>query len=277
MKKNQPALASIPSDYTYSTKPIEPATSDLEDDPIPIIDFSLLASGNPDQQSKFIQDLGKACEEWGGFMLINHGVPENLMKAMIEACNDFFNLTEEEKREFAGKHVFDPIRCGTSLSGRVDKILLWRDFLKIIVHPEFNFPYKLTGFSELALEFCKRIRILMKLEAYKCSTMASGINVNALHNDFFINIADQLEILSNGKYKSLVHRAVVNNKATRISIAIPNGPSLDTIVGPAVELVNSETHPAAYIPMKFKEYLEFLESRKIGGKFPLDHLKVQIV
>ncbi|KAA8536425.1 hypothetical protein F0562_028903 [Nyssa sinensis] len=300
------ALTSIPSDYTYSTKPIEPATSDIEDDPIPIIDFSLLTSGNPDQQSKFIQDLGKACEEWGGFMLINHGVPENLMKAMIEACKDFFNLTEEEKREFAGKHVFDPIRCGTSVSGRVDKILLWRDFLKIIVHPEFNFPYKLTGFSELALEFCKRIRILFREllkiisknlgleECYieKTMDLESGfqlfaanlyppcpqpelaigipphsdhglltfltqneigglqvqhngkwVNVNALHNGFFINIADQLEILSNGKYKSLVHRAVVNNKATRISIAIANGPSLDTIVSPSVELVNSESHP----------------------------------
>ncbi|KAA8536418.1 hypothetical protein F0562_028896 [Nyssa sinensis] len=63
-------LTIIPSNYTYSTKPIEPAASDLEEDPIPVIDFSLLTSGNPDQQSKFIQDLGKACEDWGGFMVM---------------------------------------------------------------------------------------------------------------------------------------------------------------------------------------------------------------
>ncbi|KAA8536422.1 hypothetical protein F0562_028900 [Nyssa sinensis] len=68
-----------------------------------------------------------------------------------------------------------------------------------------------------------------------------------------------------------MHRAVVNNKATRISIAIANGPSLDTIVSPLVELVNSESHPTVYIPMKYKEYLEIQETKKIDGKSSLDH------
>ncbi|KAA8536420.1 hypothetical protein F0562_028898 [Nyssa sinensis] len=156
-------LTSIPSDYTYSTNPIQPAVSDPEEYSIPvIIDFSLLTSGDPDQRSKIIQDLGKACEDWGGFMLINHGVPESLIKAVIDVCKEFFNLTEDEKREFEGKHVFDPIKCGTSLHGRQDKVLFWRHFLKVIVHPEFRFPYKSTGFSELAFEFCKRIRQLVR-------------------------------------------------------------------------------------------------------------------
>ncbi|THG01667.1 hypothetical protein TEA_011744 [Camellia sinensis var. sinensis] len=51
------------------------------------------------------------------------------------------------------------------------------------------------------------------------------------------------QILSNGRYKSVVHRAVVNNKATWISIAMASGPSLDTIVSPAPELVeDGEVH-----------------------------------
>lgn len=41
-----------------------------EEEEIPIIDFSLLASGNPDQRSKVIKDLGNACREWGFFMVI---------------------------------------------------------------------------------------------------------------------------------------------------------------------------------------------------------------
>lgn len=31
--------------------------------------YSLLASGTPEQQSKIIQDLGYACQEWGFFMV----------------------------------------------------------------------------------------------------------------------------------------------------------------------------------------------------------------
>ncbi|KAA8536407.1 hypothetical protein F0562_028885 [Nyssa sinensis] len=332
-------LTSIPFHYTFSTNPIEPASSDPEDS-IPVIDFSLLTSGDPDQRSKFIQDLSKACEDWGGFMLINHGVPESLMKAMVEASKEFFNLTEEEKREFEGKLLLDPIKCGTSLHGRVDEVLFWRDFLKVIVHPDFHFPYKPTGFSELASEFCKRIRKLVRelLKATsenlglencyieKTMDLDSGfqlfaanlyppcpqpehaigipphsdhglltflaqneigglqvqhngkwVNVYIPPNSFFVNIADQLEILSNGKYKSLVHRAVVNNKATRISLAIANGPSLDTIVSPAIELVNSESHSVVYIPMKFKKYLELQQNHKLGQKALLDCTKVQTV
>jgi isopenicillin N synthase-like dioxygenase len=50
------------------------------------------------------------------------------------------------------------------------------------------------------------------------------------------------KIMSNGKYKSIVHRAFVNKKAARISMATVIGPPLDTVVGPVPELVNRETN-----------------------------------
>ncbi|KAK2971803.1 hypothetical protein RJ640_018492, partial [Escallonia rubra] len=150
-------LKSIPSHYDYSTIANEPTASE-PDDSIPIIDFSLLTSGTLYQRSKVIDDLGRACQDWGFFMVVNHGVPETLMKAVIGACNDFFYLTEEEKREFEGKDVLDPIRCGTSFNAQKEKVFFWRDFLKVLVHPQFHFPSKPLGFSELSLEYCQRTR-----------------------------------------------------------------------------------------------------------------------
>ena len=61
-----PNLNSIPSNYTFTNN----EQYLLEDDTevkIPTIDFSLLTSGNPDQRSKAIYELGKACEDWGFF------------------------------------------------------------------------------------------------------------------------------------------------------------------------------------------------------------------
>jgi hypothetical protein len=84
--------------------------------------------------------------------VINHGVPESLMKAMTDACGDFFNLTEEEKREYGGKHALDSIRCGTSVNASVDKVLFWRDFLKFFVHPQFHSPSKPTGFRYIYMD-----------------------------------------------------------------------------------------------------------------------------
>ncbi|XP_059648008.1 2-oxoglutarate-dependent dioxygenase 19-like [Cornus florida] len=330
-------LMSIPPNYAYTT---DPNVGSEPEDSIPIIDFSLLTSSDPDQRSKIVQDLGKACEEWGFFMVINHGVGERLMKGMMDACNEFFNLTEEEKREFQGKHVLDPIRVGTSFNAMVDKVFFWRDYLKFFVHPHFHSLHKPLGFSEHSLEYSKRTRkVAIELvkgiseslgleESYihKALDLDSGlqifvanlyppcpqpehamgipphsdhgvltlltqneigglqvqhngkwVNVDPLPNSFLVNTADHLEILSNGKYKSVLHRAVVNNKATRISLAMAHGPSLDAVVGPAMELVNSETRPAAYIPMKYKDYMEMQQSNRLDAKSSLDRARVQIV
>ena len=81
-----------------------------------------------------------------GSQVVNHGMSESLMKGMIDACRRFFDLTEEEKREFHGTHVLDPIRCGTSFNPTVENVLFWRDFLKVFVHPRFHFPGKPAGF-----------------------------------------------------------------------------------------------------------------------------------
>ncbi|KAG2703882.1 hypothetical protein I3843_06G149500 [Carya illinoinensis] len=333
-----PGLTSIPSLYTHTANPKDiQAVSEDPEDPIPVIDFSLLTSGTPHQRSQAIQELGKACKDWGFFMLINHGVPERQMEAVIEGLRGFFDLTEEEKREFEGKNLLDPIRCGTSFNKSLEKVFFWRDFLKILINPdhEFQFPYKPAGFREVSLDYCKRIRevarellkaISMSLGLEPCyiekaTNLESGlqvfaanlyppcpqpelamglpphsdhglltllvqngigglqtqhngnwVKVNAIPNSFLVNTADQLEILSNGKYKSNVHRAVVNGKATRISLGIANGPSLETMIRPAPELESKE-QPAAYIGMTYKGYLELQQGNQLDGKSCLDRVR----
>ncbi|KAI3879208.1 hypothetical protein MKW98_028775 [Papaver atlanticum] len=54
------------------------------------------------------------------------------------------------------------------------------------------------------------------------------VAVNAIPNSIMVNTGDHMEIFSNGKYKGVLHRAVVNNKKTRISLVMTNGPSTET-------------------------------------------------
>lgn len=64
-----PGLTSIPSTYNFTQNQHDhEAVSEIDpEDSIPVIDFSLLTSSSPDQRSKVIQDLGKACRDWGFF------------------------------------------------------------------------------------------------------------------------------------------------------------------------------------------------------------------
>ncbi|KAL8483236.1 hypothetical protein ACS0TY_026064 [Phlomoides rotata] len=60
----------------------------LSCDSFPVVDFSALSAADPDQRSKAIHVLCKACEEWGFFILVNHGVPEELMNATFSAVKN---------------------------------------------------------------------------------------------------------------------------------------------------------------------------------------------
>lgn len=69
---------------------------------IPIIDLNEdLYSQNGDHgMSWIVHQVSKACEEYGFFQIINHGVPEELCQKMLTAITDFFNLPPEEKAQY---------------------------------------------------------------------------------------------------------------------------------------------------------------------------------
>lgn len=64
-----PGLSTVPSIYTFPTDPNDQAILSDTEESIPTIDFSLLTSSIPDERSKTIQELGKACQDWGFFMV----------------------------------------------------------------------------------------------------------------------------------------------------------------------------------------------------------------
>ncbi|KAL8235061.1 hypothetical protein R6Q59_021161 [Mikania micrantha] len=313
-------------------------TSFLVQDSIPIIDYSLLTSGTANERSKVVQEIGKACEDWGCFMLVNHGVPEALIQEMMDVTSEFFNMANEEKLEFEAHGVLDPIRCSAGINDvNQNKDTLWREYLRLIVHPSFNCPHKPPGFSEVASIYVKRTRaVAMELVkgvseslGFEASYMNQELNLDAgfqllainyypslsetnisrglmphtdhglltllyengvpglevlrngkwvrmggVSNAFCILNSDHLEIFTNGKYRSKLHRTVVKDERKRITLVNPNGPSLDTVVGPSSRLVDGETRVPRYLPMKYSQYLESQTKIITAGKHALDEIRI---
>ncbi|KAI3908892.1 hypothetical protein MKW92_046378 [Papaver armeniacum] len=54
------------------------------------------------------------------------------------------------------------------------------------------------------------------------------VAVNPIPNSIMVIAGDHMEVLSKGKYKSVIHRAVVNNKETRVSLVMTSGPPKKT-------------------------------------------------
>ncbi|XP_061340689.1 protein SRG1-like [Gastrolobium bilobum] len=100
------------------------------------------------------------------------------------------------------------------------------------------------------------------------------VPIKPLPNAFVINVGDMLEILTNGIYRSIEHRATVNSEKERISIAAFHWPEMNKIVGPVSSLVTPE-RPAMFKRIGVADYYNGFLSRELQGKSYMDVIRIQ--
>ncbi|CAL4940584.1 unnamed protein product [Urochloa decumbens] len=98
------------------------------------------------------------------------------------------------------------------------------------------------------------------------------VAVNSLDGAFIVNAGDILEILSNGRYKSVEHRAVVHPTKERMSAAVFHMPCQDSTVAPLPELVENDGR-AQYSSTSFMDFMRQYFAAKLDGRSYLESLK----
>ncbi|XP_042506743.1 1-aminocyclopropane-1-carboxylate oxidase 5-like [Macadamia integrifolia] len=96
------------------------------------------------------------------------------------------------------------------------------------------------------------------------------IDVETIPNAIVINTGDQIEVLSNGLYKSVWHRVLATPDGNRRSIASFYNPSLKATIAPAPELINPVTKEVAqpYPEFVFGDYMSVYAKQKFLPKEP---------
>ena len=88
------------------------------------------------------------------------------------------------------------------------------------------------------------------------------IDVQPMANTIVINTGDQIEVLSNGKYKSVWHRVLAKHDGNRRSIASFYNPSLTATIAPPAE------QAAVYPKFVFGDYMTVYTKQKFLPKEP---------
>ncbi|KAI3919643.1 hypothetical protein MKW98_031776 [Papaver atlanticum] len=99
------------------------------------------------------------------------------------------------------------------------------------------------------------------------------VPIKPLPDAFVVNIGDILEMMSNGIYRSVEHRATINSTKERLSVATFHSPKLDREIGPIPSMMTLET-PALFRKIVYKDYLKKFFSGKLDGKSFLDSMRI---
>ncbi|KAH0971517.1 hypothetical protein GBA52_023673 [Prunus armeniaca] len=342
-------ISKVPSKYVL---PIldRPNTSDQKPNvsnqnlKLPVIDFKELQGPN---KAQVLKSLANACEQYGFFQLVNHGIPSDVISSMIDVSTRFFELPFEERAKYMSSDMHAPVRYGTSFNQNKDKVFCWRDFLKLMCHPLPDvlphWPSSPVDMRKLAATYAQETKylFLMLMEAIFESLRLVGttenntteedemlkefqdgsqlmvvncyppcpqpdltlgmpphsdygfltlllqdeveglqiqkqdqwVTVEPIPNSFVVNVGDHLEIFSNGKYKSVLHRVLVNSTKSRISVASLHTLPFMRSVGPSPKLVN-ESNPRLYKDTDFASFLEYISSREPERKNFLESRKL---
>ncbi|GLJ27753.1 hypothetical protein SUGI_0544690 [Cryptomeria japonica] len=330
-------LHSLPQRYIRSEKE-RPNAFPLHQLDIPIIDMGMFLRDSDLCRQKELEKLGIACQQWGFFQALNHGIPLSLMERMRGIVRDFIQLPLEEKLKY---EVHELEGYGQTFVTSDDQILDWGDTMYLTTLPPENrkmdlWPTKPVDFRETVdqytveiqklgnkvlcllsenvglkpdcfINMCGKMAQMMRLNYYPpcprpdlalgISPHSDGNGLTVLLQDdetmglqickngqwvpvqpipgaLVINIGDMLEVISNGIYKSIEHRAVTNIDRDRVSIAMFYGPGRETEVGPAPELID-ELHPCKYRRFIRADYIRHFFSGKLDGKKKIEFAKIE--
>ncbi|KAM6594717.1 hypothetical protein CsatA_002420 [Cannabis sativa] len=260
-----------------------------------------------------VKEIDTAATEWGFFVIIDHGIPTELIQRLKEVGEMFFKLPQIEKESYANDPTVGRFEgYGTKMTKNREEKLEWIDYFFHVmaplskVHHEF-WPKNPSSYREVTEEYNKEmlkitdkilevlseglglskgkglknclgedeIELEMKINMYPpcpqpelalgvephtdmsaitilIPNQVSGLQiwkdnkwvaVDYIPNALYIHIGDQIEVLSNGKYKSVLHRSLVNKKETRMSWAVFCAPPHQTMIGPLPELIDEHNLP----------------------------------
>ncbi|KAG6556888.1 hypothetical protein Mapa_001468 [Marchantia paleacea] len=96
-------------------------------------------------------------------------------------------------------------------------------------------------------------------------------SVRPVPGAFCFNVADTLQALSNGRFRSNLHRVMVNKEKPRLSISTFLAADFNKSIHPAPELVDNE-HPRVYRPYTFGEYMSTIRAKHLDHISNCGHL-----
>ncbi|XP_021289917.1 probable 2-oxoglutarate-dependent dioxygenase ANS [Herrania umbratica] len=124
---------------------------------IPVVDLQNLFGKDQALREETLRCISRACQDWGFFQAVNHGVSHDLMRRTREVWRGFFNLPLEVKQVYANApSTYEGY--GSRLGVEKGAILDWSDyfflhFMPVSLRNQSKWPAQPSSCRELVAEY----------------------------------------------------------------------------------------------------------------------------
>ncbi|CAJ1957736.1 unnamed protein product [Sphenostylis stenocarpa] len=147
--------------------------------------------------------------------------------------------------------------------------------MRMNYYPPFPEPEKVIGITNHSDAVALTILLqLNQVEGLQIRKDGRWVPVRPLPKAFVANVGDIMEIITNGIYRSIEHRATVNSEKERLSLGTFYSPRHDVEIGPWKSLITEET-PPQYKRIRVDQYFKEFFARKLEGKSYRDAMRME--
>ncbi|KAK6154618.1 hypothetical protein DH2020_008866 [Rehmannia glutinosa] len=293
----------------------------------PVINMEKL---NGEERASTMEMINDACENWGFFELVNHGIDPEFMDTVEKLTKEHYRKSMEQRfKEMVASKGLEAVQS------EIDD-LDWESTFFLRHLPVSNIsevPDLEDEYRKVMKEFAAQLEILAEqlldllcenlglekgylkkafygskgpnfgtkvsnyppcpkpdlIKGLRAHTDAGGIillfqddkvsglqllkdgqwvDVPPMRHSIVINLGDQLEVITNGKYKSVLHRVIAQTDGNRMSLASFYNPGSDAVIYPAPTLVEKEEEKYLYPKFVFDDYMKLYAGLKFQAKEP---------
>ncbi|GFZ06350.1 ethylene-forming enzyme [Actinidia rufa] len=284
------------------------------------------------ERSPTMEKINDACENWGFFELVNHGISHELMDTVERLTKEHYKKCMEQRfKEMVATKGLEAVQSEiddldwestfflrhlpvSNISEIPDleqdhrfisQILFFHSPMKKLAEQLLDLLCENLGLEKGYLkkafsgskgptfgtkvsnyppcpqpELIKGLRahtdaggIILLFQDNKVSGLqllkeGEWIDVPPMTHSIVINIGDQLEVITNGKYKSVMHHVIAQTDGNRMSIASFYNPGSDAVIYPAPALVDKEEDQQKQVYPKFifEDYMKLYAGAQVPGQ-----------
>ncbi|XVF62889.1 hypothetical protein PTKIN_Ptkin09bG0045000 [Pterospermum kingtungense] len=172
-------LAKLPRIFVHDHLNVEiksgPPEASLE---IPVIDLG--GVNEPTRRAEIIDEIRNACQKWGFFQAVNHGILVTTLEEIIRGIRRFHEQEPESKEGLYSREESKKVTFNTKIDMSQALTAYWRDTLTCVMAPHPPAPEQLPeACRDIMLDYTNNVMNL-GLTLFELLSEALGLNPNHL-------------------------------------------------------------------------------------------------